>query len=367
MNNLQGIPWVNTLAVDDQGQALYMNVSVVPYVDKAKLAACSDPRAGLEMILLDGSRSACDWTIDPSAAQPGIYPASQLPQLRRNDYVQHSNDSAWMANPNAPLSGFSPLISQDGQPLGPRARFALQRLSQPGRVSVADLQGMVMDDRVYLAGQVMPDLLTVCEALQGPVCASLKAWDQQANLNSGMGLVHFQNIMAQLLDVPDVWRVPFNPADPQHTPRGLDLEQPAVVEAVQHALLASAATVAEQGLTPEMTWGDIQGVNSAGQRIAIHGGPATLGVYNAMQSVPVEGGKREVVSGTSYLQTVTFDEHGPQAQGLLAFSIASDPASKHSRDQTEAFSNKQWPRLPFTEAQIKADSQYELTTLRGHL
>lgn len=367
VNTLQGIPWVNTLAVDDQGQALYMNVSVVPYVDKAKLAACSDPRAGLEMILLDGSRSACDWTIDPSAAQPGIYPASQLPQLRRNDYVQHSNDSAWMANPNAPLSGFSPLISQDGQPLGPRARFALQRLSQPGRVSVADLQGMVMDDRVYLAGQVMPDLLTVCEALQGPVCASLKAWDQQANLNSGMGLVHFQNIMAQLLDVPDVWRVPFNPADPQHTPRGLDLEQPAVVEAVQHALLASAATVAEQGLTPEMTWGDIQGVNSARQRIAIHGGPATLGVYNAMQSVPVEGGKREVVSGTSYLQTVTFDEHGPQAQGLLAFSIASDPASKHSRDQTEAFSNKQWPRLPFTEAQIKADSQYELTTLRGHL
>lgn len=367
VNTLQGIPWVNTLAVDDQGQALYMNVSVVPYVDKAKLAACSDPRAGLEMILLDGSRSVCDWTIDPSAAQPGIYPASQLPQLRRNDYVQHSNDSAWMANPNAPLSGFSPLISQDRQPLGPRARFALQRLSQPGRVSVADLQGMVMDDRVYLAGQVMPDLLTVCEALQGPVCASLKAWDQQANLNSGMGLVHFQNIMAQLLDVPDVWRVPFNPADPQHTPRGLDLEQPAVVEAVQHALLASAATLAEQGLTPEMTWGDIQGVNSAGQRTPIHGGPATLGVYNAMQSVPVEGGKREVVSGTSYLQTVTFDEHGPQAQGLLAFSIASDPASKHSRDQTEAFSNKQWPRLPFTEAQIKADSQYELTTLRGHL
>ena len=86
-----------------------------------------------------------------------------------------------------------------------------------------------------------------------------------------------------------------------------------------------------------------------------------------MQSVPVEGGKREVVSGTSYLQTVTFDEHGPQAQGLLAFSIASDPASKHSQDQTEAFSNKQWPRLPFTEAQIKADPQYELTTLRGHL
>ena len=374
VSTIQGIPWVNTVAVDDRGQALYMNLSVVPYVDAAKLAACSDPRAGLEMIVLDGSRSACDWTVDPSAAQSGIYPASKLPQLRRNDYVQHSNDSAWMANPNAPLTGFSPLISQDSQPLGPRARFALQRLSQPGAISVSDLQGLVMDDQVYLAGQVMPDLLAFCDdplqteqAPLAPVCASLNAWDQQANLNSGIGLVHFQNIMAHLFEVPDVWRVPFNPADPQHTPRGLNMGQPAVVSAVREAFLDSAAKVAEEGLKPDVTWGEIQVVSSGGQQTPIHGGPASLGVYNAMQSVPSGGGKREVVSGTSYLQTVTFDEQGPHAQGLLAFSISSDPSSKHARDQTEAFSKKQWQPLPFTEAQIKADPNYQLTTIRGGL
>jgi len=54
-------------------------------------------------------------------------------------------------------------------------------------------------------------------------------------------------------------------------------------------------------------------------------------------------------------------------KGVLAFSISSDPASRHARDQTQAFSNKQWPWLPFTEAQIKADPQYELTTLKGSL
>lgn len=368
VNKIQGIPWVNTLAVDDKGQALYMNLSVVPYVDQAKLAACSDPRVGLEMIVLDGSRSACAWTVDASAAQQGIYPASQLPQLRRKDYVQHSNDSAWMANPLAPLSGFSPLISQEGQPLGPRARFALQRLSQPGALGVSDLQGMVMDNRVYLAGQVMPDILEVCEgereATPAAVCASLKAWDQQANLDSGMGLVHFQHLMAQLFEVPDVWRVSFNPADPQHTPRGLNIDHPAVRQAVHDALKASATQVAQAGLSADTTWGEIQGVNSGGQRTPIHGGPAVLGVYNAMQSVPGEGGQQEVVSGTSYLQTVTFDEQGPQAQGMLAFSISSDPASKHVRDQTRAFSKKQWQTLPFTEAQIKADPNYELTHIR---
>ena len=363
VNKIQGIPWVNTLAVDDQGQALYMNLSVVPFVDAAKLAACSDPRAGLEMILLDGSRSACGWTVDPAAAQKGIYPASQLPQLRRSDYVQHSNDSAWMANPEAPLTGFSPLISQDNQPLGPRARFALQRLNQPGKISLSDLQGMVMDNRVYLAGQVMPDLLTVCEGDDRPelkaLCSSLKAWDQQADLDSGIGLVHFQNIMAHVLEVPDVWRVPFDPADPQHTPRGLNLQQPAVLAAVREALLASATAVKASGLSPDVTWGEIQRVGKGGLQIPIHGGPAELGVYNAMQSVPGEGGTREVVSGTSYLQTVTFDRSGPQAQGLLAFSLSSDPSARHSRDQTLAFSKKQWRPLPFSDAQIEADPAYQ--------
>ena len=170
--------------------------------------------------------------------------------------------------------------------------------------------------------------------------------------------------MARLLEVPDVWRVPFSAHDPQHTPRGLNIDQPAVRQAVHEALKASAAQVAEAGLSADMTWGQIQGVSVGDQRTPIHGGPATLGVYNAMQSVPGEGGKQEVVSGTSYLQTVTFDENGPQAQGFLAFSLSSDPTSPHAADQTQAFSKKHWQTLPFTEAQIKADPNYQLIQIR---
>jgi len=60
---------------------------------------------------------------------------------------------------------------------------------------------------------------------------------------------------------------------------------------------------------------------------------------------------------------VTFDEHGPRAQGLLAFSESSNPQSAHSSDQTEAFSKKQWQALPFTEQQIKADPAYEVQVI----
>ncbi|MCF5798502.1 acylase [Pseudomonas sp. PA-1-5A] len=366
VHTLQGIPWVNTLAADDQGQSLYMNLSVVPNVSAAKLAKCSDPRAGLQMIMLDGAHSACAWDIDPRAAQPGIFPADQLPQLQRTDYVQHSNDSAWMANSKAPLSGFSPVISQDNIGLGPRARFALQRLQtleqQP--ITVTDLQDMVMDNEVYLAGQVMPDLLTFCAkhlgadaaALQ-PLCTSLKNWDQRANLDSGVGLVHFINLVQHLQQIPDAWRVAFDPAHPLTTPSGLAIDRAPVAKALRAAMLASSAEVSKLGQT---RWGDIQ---VSGQT-PIHGGPQELGIYNAMQTVPRADGKREVVSGTSYLQIVSFDDKGPNAVGVLAFSESSNPASAYSKDQTQAFSEKKLRPLPFTEAQIKADPHYQIHTVK---
>ncbi|MBK5418472.1 acylase [Pseudomonas sp. TH31] len=374
VHNIQGIAWVNTLAADDQGQTLYMNLSVVPNVNADKLAKCSDPRAGLKMIVLDGSNSTCAWDIDPNAAQKGIYAADKLPQLLRKDFVQHSNDSAWLVNPAQPLTGFSPLISQDSQPLGLRSRFALDRLgslAKAGPVAAADLQRMVMDDQVYQATQVMPDLLQFCSADLGadavslaPLCASLKEWDGRANLDSGVGLVHFQNVMEALQQAPDIWRVAFDPKDAQHTPRGLAFERADVAKAIREAMLASLELTNRMGLKPDSRWGDIQVVSSGGQQTPIHGGPGTLGVYNAIQSVPRTDGKLEVVSGTSYLQVVTFDEKGPHAQGLLAFSLSSDPASKYSRDQTLAFSKKQLSVLPFTEQQIKSDPQYQMQTIR---
>ena len=361
VHTLQGIPWVNTLAADDQGQSLYMNLSVVPNVSAAKLAQCSDPRAGLQLIVLDGSHSACAWDIDPRAAQPGIFAAADLPQLERTDYVQHANDSAWMANPKAPLTGFSPVISQDHIGLGPRARFALQRLQSLAKqpIKVTDLQNMVMDNEVYLASQVMPDLLAFCANRLGadaatlqPLCISLKHWDQHANLDSGVGLVHFINLFEHLQALPDAWRVAFDPAHPLTTPRGLAIEREPVANALREAMLASTAAVSQLGLT---RWGDIQ---VSGQT-PMHGGPQQLGIYNAMQTVPRADGKREVVSGTSYLQIITFDDNGPQAMGVLAFSESSNPASQYSKDQTRAFSEKKLRSLPFTDAQIQADPQYQ--------
>ncbi|WP_052192012.1 acylase [Pseudomonas parafulva] len=356
--SVQGIPWVNTLAVDGSGRALYLNQSVVPYVDQALLAQCSDAAQAGPLVVLDGSRSACDWKIDPAAAQPGIFPAHLQPSLERADFVQNSNDSAWQVNPAQPLTGFSPLISRQDQPLGQRSRFALERLQGRGKLDAQALRGLVFDDEVYLATQELPALLRWCEGAQADVqavCTSLRAWDGKARADSGLGLVHFANILQALADQPQVWRVAFDPADPQHTPRGLAVEQLAVRRLLHDAALASMTQVHEQGLDNTLRWGQVQ---QAADGTPVPGGPQALGVYNAMVSVPMGPGKRLVVSGTSYLQVVSFTDQGPQAEGLLVFSQSSESASAHAFDQTRAFAAGQLAPIPFTDAQIKADPHY---------
>lgn len=358
VEQLQGIPWVNTIAVDQAGRALYLNQSVVPYVDQQMLDTCSNPQAPGSLVVLDGSRSACQWKVDAQAAQPGIFPARLLPSLEREDYVQNSNDPAWLANPAQPLTGFSPLVSRSDQPLGMRGRFALQRLQGKARLGVDDLQRMVTDDEVYLASLVLPDLLQWCQGASADVqalCTSLANWDGKADLESGVGLVHFHNLLTALAEHPDSWRVAFDPTDPQHTPRGLAVEQAAVRKQLHEAALASLQQVAGSGMAPQVKWGQVQ---QALDGTPVPGGPQALGVYNAMYSVPHGQGKRLVVSGTSYLQLVSFTDKGPEARGLLAFSQSSEAASAHASDQTKAFAAKQLAVIPFTEAQIKADPQY---------
>ncbi len=365
----QGIPWVNTLAVDDRGQSLYMNASVVPNIPLAQLAQCADPalvKAGLPGV--DGSRSACDWQHDEGARQPGIVAARHLPQLLRNDVLQNSNDSAWMTQPAAPLTGFSPLISRNDRPLGLRARFALDQLQRLGdqRVTPGFLQALVTGNRVYLADLVLDDVLAFCkaggDASTAPACAALKAWDRRAQLDSGVGMLYFQLTMAGL-NAGEDWRVPFSPSDPARTPAGIAWQTPQVAARLKQSLAAASTQVAKAGLAADTRWGQLQGVQRGAQRIAIPGGDGKLGIYNAMTSQR-QGLGFEVDGGSSYIQLVSFDDHGPVARGLLAFSQSSDPASPHFKDQTLLFSAQQWQPLPFTPAQIAADGEHEVQPLR---
>ncbi|GJI96953.1 acyl-homoserine lactone acylase PvdQ [Duganella caerulea] len=367
-----GLPWVNTLAADKDGQALYLDVTAVPNISLAKQAACvsaaDQQLAGFGIIILDGSRADCAWGVDPAAPQAGIFSGASLPTLTRSDFVQNSNDSAWLTNPAAPLVSFPAIVSQQGTEQSGRTRIGISQLQArlagtdglPGnRMSLAQLQQIALNNQVYMAQQVMDDVLKVCSGADLAVaCAKLGAWDRSANLDANIGYAYFAGMWDRVRD-QDVWAVPFDPADPVHTPRGLNLADAGVASAVRLALQDTVRAAAAKGWSPDAKWGDIQVAVRGAKKIPIHGGEDVYGVYNAITSVDIGGGLRDVTDGTSYIQAVTFDKNGPVAQAMLSYSQSSEPSSPYFADQTERFSRKAWITQPYTEAQITADPAYQ--------
>ncbi len=373
VDGIVGMPWVNTLAADRHGKTLYMDVTVVPHVTHAKEAACVSepfkPLASFGVMVLDASTSACALGNDRGAPQPGIFAGTSMPRLERTDYVQNSNDSAWLSNPAAPLTGFPTIVSIDGTAQQPRTRLGITQLrarlggtdGKAGkRMSMTALQELTLSNRVYYADLMVADVLRACggriELADG--CTALAQWDRSANLDANLGYAYFGGVWRRIWQTPNVWAVPFDPADPVNTPRGLNVSNPNVAAVVRNALAESVQEVASMGVPAMARWGDLQGVMRGEQFIPVHGGDGVLGVYNAIDSMPGQDGRLHVVMGSSYLQTVTFDANGPRAQAMLSYSQSTNPASPHYADQTQRFSNKAWITQVFTPEQIKADPQY---------
>ncbi|WP_158218721.1 penicillin acylase family protein [Roseateles aquatilis] len=367
VRNNVGNPWNNTIAADKEGRTLFMAVSPVPKLSTERARRCIasgfEAPAANGIFVLD-ARADCRWEVDPTAPQSGIFSGKDLPILERNDFVHNANDSAWMANPAAPLTGYSPLVSMDGVELDARARFGLrhvtQALSGGARMSAQDVQAMLMNNRVYLADLVLDDVLRACvaDASLATPCTALSTWDRSANLEAGVGYGYFDAFVPADAPLPaDFWRVPFDPGQPLSTPRGLRVEDPAVAAAVRDTLRGAAASVDDSRLWRDgKRWGDVQRASRGTGSIPVHGGSARLGVYNAMES----GSSfrwREVVAGTSYVQVVGFNADGPVADALLAYSQSPHSDSPHAADQTLKFSAKEWIRQPFTRAQIDSDPQ----------
>ena len=379
MLRVMGSPWANTMAADAHGDTLFMGVMPTPNLTSAQVTQCSLP--GFESLrylgtwVLNGT-AACRWNDDPAAPQPGIFASANLPVLSRTDYVQNSNDSAWLSNPTAPLTGYSPVISQEGVEQSVRTRMGITQLEDrlsgldglPGKsMSAERLQSLVLRNHAHLADLVMDDLLSLCPGGShagtgnagdlAEACTGLAAWNRKADLDAGVGYGYFEQLASSLQTIPQAWRVPFDPANPARTPRGLKADDPAVRDALRSAMATAVATVRGRGWKPGMTWGQMQFATRGNRSIPIHGGSGFLGIYNVIMSDPAAGTKREVQFGTSYLQVVGFGAGGPEAKAVLSYSESSDPASPHFSDQTELFSRKQWVTLPFSEAQVSADAK----------
>ncbi len=367
-----GLPWVNTVAADRHGNTLFADASVVPHVTTDKFA--SNCFVVPPLLMFDGSRSACAWGTDVGAP-PGIFSPVNGPSMARTDYVGNSNDSYWLTNAGALLSGpapfgFSPLYGRTNVEQMLRTRSGFQQIeeavAQHKRFQLSDMQAFAFANRIYAAELILPEFIPACfganDASLTPACTVLAAWDRRANVDS-RGAVLFREFWNSASTLPNLWQVPLDIADPVNTPRGLN---PAATGAMLAALKLALQKLDVVNVPIDGRLGDYQSETRNGVRIPMHGAIGDIdGSYNSihMDSELTAGGYLNVKWGTSYVQAVTFDENGPVAQAMLLYGQSVDPKSPYYADQLSLYSQKQWPILPFSVQQIKADQHYSVLTL----
>lgn len=404
MQTTLGLGFVNTIATDRYGKALYADISTVPHVTADKLNNCIAGQPILQALVsndvpaLDGSRADCEWGSDADSPQAGIFGPKNLPFLIRDDYVANSNDSYWLSNPKAPLTGYSPLLRRrlqpfvganpvNGVPLLMRSRMGFQQILD--RLDNSDglggttfdldkLQKVVYGNRSYVAELVLDDVLEDCKtnpdmplSAGGTInattaCNVLSNWDKRNNLDSrGAHVfrefwrnVNFTETMA------DAFSVPFDEADPINTPRGLIINTN-----TRKALGDSIKFFQDKGVALDAQLGELQyvldpGMNDA--RIPMHGGLGREGIFNVAQGPGPNamGEYTPINNGPTYMQTVTFDNNGPVVEALLAYSQSADKTRSYHRDQTRRYSAKEWIRLPFSKAEIANKAVGDVVQLR---
>jgi acyl-homoserine-lactone acylase len=362
MGNL-GIPWVNTIAADRHGAAMYADVSVVPDIDAATLDRCkpSAAAAGLfrsaaGLVVLDGSKGDCNWRRDNASAVPGLIAAARMPVAIRSDWVQNSNDSYLHTHPAQRFdAAISPLV---GDALVNRGRtrsshLEIAELLARGKATRAAVQQQLFGNRNLAAHAVLPDLLAACDRAPTPQardgCAALRGWDRHNNPGS-RGAVLFREFWRLAAAEPNVYRVARDPARPYTTPEGLRLADEAVAGKVWAHLQKAVQTVRDNGYALDTPLGDVLRPAITDEAIALHGGDEIEGVLNnlgARGNPELTKSGVRIDYGTSYVQTVGFDDRGPVAQALLTYGQSSDAKSPHAADQLRLFSAKQWPTLPF--------------------
>lgn len=387
LSRTQGVPWVNTIAADRFGRALFADIQVVPHVTDELAARCNTPLGsvifpGTGLTVLDGTRTDCAWGRDRNALLPGIFGPHRMPVLTRSDYVENSNDSAWLSNPHQPITGYPRIIGDIGTERDPRTRMGITSIEEQlarGRFDRQAMQDMLFGDRSWVGERAAADTAAMCASFPGGLaptsnggtvhvgraCSALSRWDRKMTIRSRGGLLfdrYWQHVEDRLGYLPDVWRVPFDAADPVTTPNTLDTAN----VAVQTALGDAIAELRAAGIQPDAPLGENQFVVRNDRRIGIHGGDRSQGVLNMIISRwDPQRGNTEVVHGSSHIQVVSVTgDHCPDAATLLTYSQSSNPGSPHYSDQTTLFSAGTWVRSRFCERDIL--SSPELRVVHVH-
>ncbi|MCY1014925.1 acylase [Pyxidicoccus sp. MSG2] len=422
--NVQGIPWVNTMAADKDGNVWYTDATPTPNLKAEAIQAWragvtgADPLSTaifqrLGLVLLDGSNSQNEWQTDADTARsPGLVPYSKVPKLDRTDFVFNANDSYWLANPNQPLTGFSPMHGLENSGQSPRTRMNAELLMEvradgasgpEGKFSRTELENAILSNRSMTAELLRDGLVERCTGKTNitytsgtttktvdisAACTVLKNWDGLYNTNS-VGAVVFREFASTApggthTNGGTLYAVPFDPTNPLKTPNTLAPAPATGDDTVLIRLAQAVDALTRAGIGVNKALGEVQySPRVTGERIPIHGGTPFDGTANvvgygtfkstaeeaaptaAQGTVLSQAGLTSngyvVNNGSSFIMAMEFTDQGPKGRAVLTYSESSDPASPYFADQTRLFSNKEWRPILFSDAEVAAAPAEEIT------
>ncbi|MCB9567151.1 MAG: penicillin acylase family protein [Myxococcales bacterium] len=418
--DVDGIPWVHTMAADREGNVFYIDGASTPKVSQATVDAWQKSLDDGELvplllwdqadvIVLDGSTSANEWITDPATGKATV-PITEVPQLAgRRDFVMNANDSHWLANPAQPLVGYSRLHGGDREPQSLRTRMNLTMLTEvspggasgaDGRFNLEELKGAILGNRSMSADLLRAAVAERCkgapaqmidgEAYElGAACGLLAGWDGLYDLES-VGAIVWREMMGSFngehtKDAGPLFQVGFDPDAPITTPNTLKPPPASGTDQVLFKLAQAVKNLGEAGIALDTPLGEVQYAERGGERIPLHGGQAADGVANqvfygslstALEPEPSRGdpvnpvtdlapGGYLVTYGSSFIMTMEFTEEGPRGEAILTYGQSDDEASPFYNDQLWRFSNKEWRPILFTEEAIAGDPELKEYEVHG--
>jgi acyl-homoserine-lactone acylase len=369
------------VAADAEGSVWFGDGSWTPSLTDAALGRWLEERRSGETaefdargdVLLDGSDPGNEWTERPGAPAPGLLPFDAQPSITGTGVVLNCNDSYWLADPDRPLAGFSPLQGETGVPQGARTRLSTLMLraddplglrgGRPG-LTLDDLMQLVLCNVSLHAVQDRETVVLAAREADGTAARVLAAWDGRFDLRSRGALLWREVVRALARRMDGRPRPAFDPGRPIETPPGLVdpvADAAIVVEAVADAVLA----LERLGIPLDAPLGDHQYDGRVGGGAPVHGGLDGDGVvnvnadYTGMDSTlePHDSGPRRgypVTFGAGFLHAVELTPEGPIAMGILVYGQTDDPADPAWSSQVELLARKEWRPLRFEPDEVAA-------------
>jgi acyl-homoserine-lactone acylase len=232
-------------------------------------------------------------------------------------------------------------------------------------LSPDDLRQLKFSSRMLVADRLLPDLFTATQNVSAPSevlragVEALTAWDHRAAAES-RGAVLFDRFLALYEnEQPKLFAVPWDPAAPMTTPRGLANSAAALV-----ALERAVAEVRTQYGDERVAWGDVHRFRFRSIDLPGDGTVGAQGVFRVVRFDPAADGIRVAGHvapgrplagfGDAWVLLVHFTRP-VTAWSVLAYGQTTDLNSPHSSDQIRLFANHQLRPVWFSEQAIAAN------------